>query len=85
LYKSLIIAACIFEGKFKHFYTMSDNKSKTDNRDRTRINVNEAYELQYWSEKLNVTPNELRSAVEATGSEDAEKIAEYLRETTSNN
>jgi hypothetical protein len=64
---------------------MSDNKSKTDNRDRTRINVNEAYELQYWSEKLNVTPNELRNAVEATGSEDAEKITEYLKENTSNN
>ena len=35
--------------------------------DDIRINVNEAYELQYCSEKFGVSPQELRCAVEAAG------------------
>lgn len=46
---------------------MSDNKSKIGQQDRDRVNVNESYELQYWSEKFNVAPEELRSAVDKVG------------------
>jgi hypothetical protein len=46
---------------------MSDNKNKQDFRDRDRINVNEPYELQYWTERFNVTTEELRRAVEQAG------------------
>lgn len=60
---------------------MSDNKDKTDNRDRTQINVNEPYELQYWSEKFNITPDELRSAVERAGSEEVKEIERTLNQT----
>ena len=58
---------------------MSDNRAKTDNRDRTQINVNEPYEVQYWSAKLNVTPQELRDAIKQANTENVKKIEEYLR------
>jgi hypothetical protein len=46
---------------------MPDDKMKTGRADDTRINVNESYELQYWSEKFGVTRDELRDAVKAVG------------------
>lgn len=46
---------------------MSDDKSKTGQGDRTRINVNETYELRYWSEKFGVTQDTLREAVHKVG------------------
>jgi hypothetical protein len=46
---------------------MSDNKQKQDFRDRTRINVNEKYELQYWSERFKVTQQQLLNAVKSAG------------------
>jgi hypothetical protein len=44
-----------------------DNKEKTGKIDDSRINVNESYELQYWSEKFNVDKDRLREAVKAAG------------------
>ena len=46
---------------------MSDDKSMTGKPDRDRINVNEDYELQDWSKKFDVTPDELKSAVQKVG------------------
>ena len=46
---------------------MADDKTKTGTADDVRINVNEAYEVQYWSKKFGVTPDELRAAVAAVG------------------
>jgi hypothetical protein len=60
---------------------MSDNREKTDNRDRTQINMNEPYEVQYWSEKFNVTSDELRDAVERAGSEEVKAIERTLNQT----
>jgi len=54
-----------------------DNKEKTGRIDDSRINVNESYELQYWSEKFNVSRDRLREAVEAVGPM-VEKVREYL-------
>lgn len=34
-----------------------DDKSKKGKGDDSRININESYELQYWSEKLNISRN----------------------------
>jgi uncharacterized protein DUF3606 len=56
-----------------------DDKSKTGKADDSRINVNESYELQYWSEKLNVSRDELKEAVEAVGQK-AEDVTEYLKQ-----
>ncbi|ASR45188.1 DUF3606 domain-containing protein [Xanthomonas citri pv. mangiferaeindicae] len=46
---------------------MSDDKSKTGAADRDRINVDEDYELRYWTQALDVTPEQLREAVAAVG------------------
>jgi hypothetical protein len=53
---------------------------KLDNRgpqDRSRINVNEAHELRYWTQTLSVTEAKLRSAVAAAGVS-TEKVRQYL-------
>ncbi|WP_313213464.1 DUF3606 domain-containing protein [Stenotrophomonas acidaminiphila] len=46
---------------------MADDKSKVGSPDRDRININEDYEVQYWSKELGVSPSELRDAVKAAG------------------
>lgn len=46
---------------------MSDDLSKRGPQDRTRVNVNEAHEVRYWSEKWNVSEDELREAVKRVG------------------
>ncbi|RZJ28652.1 MAG: DUF3606 domain-containing protein [Flavobacterium sp.] len=57
---------------------MSDNKENTDKRDRTQVNMNEPYEVQYWSDKFNITPDELRSVVDRAGSEEVKEIERTL-------
>ncbi|MDR6675691.1 DUF3606 domain-containing protein [Xanthomonas sp. 1678] len=46
---------------------MSDDKNNAGSPDRDRINVNEDYELQYWTKTLGVSADELRAAVEVAG------------------
>lgn len=46
---------------------MSDDKKNTGSPDRDRINVNEDYEMQYWTKALGVSADELRAAVKAVG------------------
>jgi hypothetical protein len=46
---------------------MTDDKSKAGGPDRDRINVNEDYELQYWTKALGVSAEKLRDAVKAVG------------------
>jgi hypothetical protein len=46
---------------------MTDDKSKKGPQDRTRINLNEHYEVEYWSHKFGVTPQQLRDAVLKVG------------------
>lgn len=45
---------------------MSDNRTKTV-ADRKRINVNEDYELRYWSHKFGVSHDRLKAAVNKVG------------------
>jgi hypothetical protein len=56
---------------------MSDDKSKQDGRDRGQVNPNESYELSYIEEKLGVSREQVRKAVEAVGNS-REKVEEYL-------
>ena len=44
---------------------MTDNRSKRVHR--KRIDVSQAYECRYWSEKFDVTPAQLRKAVSRVG------------------
>ncbi|AIL08143.1 DUF3606 domain-containing protein [Stenotrophomonas maltophilia] len=46
---------------------MSDDKKNTGSPDRDRINVNEDYELQYWTKALGVSVDQVRAAVKAVG------------------
>jgi len=46
---------------------MGDDKTKRGPADRSRINVNEAYELEYWTKQLKVSAQALRDAVHAVG------------------
>jgi hypothetical protein len=56
---------------------MSDDKANTGVQDRGRINVNERYEVDYWTGELGVTEVILREAVAAVGVS-AEQVREYL-------
>ncbi|WP_062351855.1 DUF3606 domain-containing protein [Pseudoxanthomonas mexicana] len=56
---------------------MADDKSKTGSPDRDRINLNEDYEVQYWTKALQITPAKLRSVVEAVGNS-AQAVREHL-------
>jgi len=46
---------------------MSDDKTKSGSPDRDRINLNEDYEVQYWTKALDVTAAQLKEAVKAVG------------------
>ena len=46
---------------------MSDDKTKTAPQDAKRVNVNEEYEVAYWSKRLATTPEKLRAAVSKVG------------------
>jgi hypothetical protein len=46
---------------------MSDDKSKAGGQDRTRIDVNESYELRDWAKKFDCTVEQVRHAVKAVG------------------
>lgn len=55
-----------------------DDKSKTGGQDRKRIDTNEEYELQYWSEKFGVSREELKRAVDESGSTVAEEVEQFI-------
>lgn len=54
-----------------------DDKNNTGYQDRSRININEDYEVQYWTEKLGITKEELAQAVELVGTS-AAAVEEYV-------
>jgi hypothetical protein len=54
-----------------------DNKQNIGNPDRDKINVNEDYELQYWTKRFGVSSDELKEAVKEVGTS-AKAVEEYL-------
>jgi hypothetical protein len=44
-----------------------DNRGKKGQPDRSRINLNEDYEVKYWTKHLGVSREELAKAVEKVG------------------
>ena len=46
---------------------MSDDLSKRRPQDANKVNVHEAWELEYWSKHFGVTPEKLKEAVKAVG------------------
>ncbi|GAA0245105.1 DUF3606 domain-containing protein [Rhodanobacter caeni] len=54
---------------------MSDDKSLRTPADAQRVNMGEDYEVRYWTAKWQVTPEQLRAAVDKVGvmAEDVER------------
>lgn len=59
---------------------MADDTSLRGPQDRTRINVNEDYELRYWSDKFGVSKDALKAAVQRVGVMAADVEAELKRQ-----
>ncbi len=57
---------------------MADDKENRGQQDRNRISTSEDYEMQYWSDKFGVSTEELRTAIEESGSNDPDEIERYL-------
>jgi len=57
---------------------MTDNKRNRGKADRSRINVNQAYELQYLKEMFGVSGRQLAAAVREVGPS-VKKIAAHLK------
>jgi len=56
---------------------MADDKTKKGPTDAKRVNTSEDYEVRYWSEKWNVSPEKLKAAVSKVGPM-AEDVAREL-------
>jgi hypothetical protein len=57
---------------------MADNKESRDNRDRSRVAGDQEYELRHIAEKMNVSTEEVRRAIESVGN-DRQKVEEFLQ------
>ena len=55
-----------------------DDKTKPGGQDRTRINVNEDYEVQGWARKFGVSVGALKGAVKAVG-DNAARVEKHLK------
>lgn len=56
---------------------MSDDKMKRGPDDQSRISLGEDYEVDYWTDALEVDEDQLREAVEAVGNS-ADAVKAYL-------
>ncbi|ARP84416.1 DUF3606 domain-containing protein [Bordetella genomosp. 8] len=57
---------------------MSDNLTDRGPRDRSRIALEEDWEMRYWTKEFGCTPEQLRDAVHKAGSNSVDKVREYL-------
>lgn len=56
---------------------MADNLSLRGQPDRSKVNIHEPWEVDYWTSKWGVTAQQLRTAVSAVGVQAAD-VARYL-------
>lgn len=56
---------------------MADNKNIQDGRDRSQVDGNSDYELSYIAEKLGVSIDRVKAAIQAVGN-DRDEIEKYL-------
>lgn len=56
---------------------MPDNKENRDARDRSRVSAEEDYEVKHLAEKMGVSAEEVRKAIDKVGNS-REKVEEYL-------
>jgi hypothetical protein len=60
---------------------MADDLIPKGQHDRSRINLNEDYEVRYWTNKLGVSKDDLRKALQTVGSS-ARAVEEFLQSKT---
>jgi hypothetical protein len=56
---------------------MADDPQQRHQQDRTRINVEQDYEVRYWTREFGITEDELKQAVRAAGTQ-VETVRRYL-------
>ncbi|OGA26468.1 MAG: DUF3606 domain-containing protein [Betaproteobacteria bacterium RIFCSPLOWO2_02_FULL_65_24] len=56
---------------------MADDTKQRHGQDRKRIDLDQDYELRYWTRELGVTEEELKQAVRAAGTQ-IETVRRYL-------
>ena len=56
------------------------NSKKKDYRDKSRININQEHEKQYWKNRFGISGQQLRGALDATNSTSVKKIEQYLKD-----
>jgi Protein of unknown function (DUF3606) len=56
---------------------MADNLQKRGPADRSRVNVNEPWEIEWWSKKWSISPETLRATVKRVGVM-AKDVAKHL-------
>lgn len=56
---------------------MADDLSNRGPQDRSKINIEESWEVRYWSQKFGVTEQQLKDAVRAVG-QSAEAVQKQL-------
>jgi len=56
---------------------MAANRNDSGPRDRVSINMNEPFEIRYWSKEFNVSVNQLKALVDKVGS-DTDAIRQEL-------
>lgn len=61
---------------------MADDLKNRGPRDRSRININEDWELAYWSKEFGVSTAQLMAAVDKVGPS-AQRVAEHFGEAPS--
>jgi uncharacterized protein YjbJ (UPF0337 family) len=57
---------------------MADNKNIQDGRDRSKVDGHEDYELSYLQEKLGVSREKVKEAIEAVGNS-RDEVEAYLQ------
>ncbi|MCK1288960.1 DUF3606 domain-containing protein [Bradyrhizobium sp. 44] len=57
---------------------MSDNVAKADQRDRSKINMHEDFEVKYWTKQLGVSRDELQKAVDKVVGSSAAAVRKQL-------
>ena len=56
---------------------MADDTSKAGAADRSRINVNQPHEVQYWTKALGISEDQLKKAVQSVGT-NADAVRKHL-------
>jgi hypothetical protein len=72
--KRAILAAFEQEGA-----SMTDNRQDRGKPDRSRISLEEAHEVRYWTRELGVSEADLRRAMDMVGSNSAVRVREFLK------